>query len=208
MDEASRRRDVSHRILTIASDLFSAEGLYQVGINRIIAEAGVAKATFYKYSPTKDDLVLACVDELGLGWAAALRQAAGPIATHPADQLLGMFDALSRDGHPGDHRGAAFLRAAAEIRPGTAAHLRIALHNARVLDWITRLARQTGAGDPCALARSLALILEGGQAYEITSPGPDTPDIARSAARQIIRTAMPRPARVTRPQVAVARNTT
>lgn len=199
---------MSDRILKIASDLFSAEGLYQVGINRIIAEAGVAKATFYKYFPTKDDLVLAYVDELGLGWASALRQAAGPIATHPADQLLGMFDALSWDGHRSGHRGAAFLRAAAEIRPGTAAHLRIAVHNARVLDWITRLARQTGAGDPYALARALSLILEGGQAREITSPGPDTPEIARSAARQIIRTAIPRPAQVARSHVAVARNST
>jgi AcrR family transcriptional regulator len=206
MDKSNQRRDMSDRILKIASDLFTAEGLHQVGINRIIAEAGVAKATFYKYFPTKDDLVLAYVDELGLGWAAALREAAGPIATHPADQLLGMFDALSRGRHPGDQRGAAFLRAAAEIRPGTAAHLRVALHNARVLDWITRLARQTGAIDPYALARSLALILEGGQACEITSPGPDTPEIARSAARQIMRTAIPRPARVTPPEIVAARN--
>lgn len=206
MDKLSRRKDVSDCILKIASDLFSAEGLYQVGINRIIAEAGVAKATFYKHFPTRDDLVLAYVDELGLGWAADLRQAAGPFATHPADQLLGMFDAVSWDGRPGDHRGAAFLRAAAVVRPGTAAHLRIALHNARVLDWITRLARQTGADDPDALARALALILEGAQACGITSPGVYTPDIARSAARQIVRTAMPRPAQVTQPQVAAARN--
>ena len=52
MDKLSRRKDVSDCILKIASDLFSAEGLYQVGINRIIAEAGVAKATFYKHFPT------------------------------------------------------------------------------------------------------------------------------------------------------------
>ena len=207
MDKASPRRDVSDHILQIASDLFSAEGLYEVGINRIIAEAGVAKATFYKYFPTRDDLVLAYVDELGLGWAAALREGAGG-ATHPADQLLGMFDALSRDGHPGDHRGAALLRAAAEIRPGTAGHLRIAVHNARVLDWITRLARQTGAADPYALARTLALILEGGQASGITSPGPGTADVARSAARQVIRAALLSSEQVTRPRVGATRNST
>ncbi|WP_104176195.1 TetR/AcrR family transcriptional regulator [Arthrobacter sp. Y81] len=208
MDKPSAREDVSDRILKIASALFSAEGLYQVGINRIIAEAGVAKATFYKYFPTRDDLVLAYIDELGLGWAADLRQAAGPFATHTADQLLGMFDAISWDGRPGDHRGAAFLRAAAQIRPGTAAHLRIALHNARVLDWVTRLAHQTGADDPVALARALVLILEGAQAGGITSPDSDTPCIARSAARQIIRSAIPRPAQVRRPQVSAARNST
>ncbi len=35
----------SERVLKTASELFAAEGLYQVGVNRIIDEAGVAKAT-------------------------------------------------------------------------------------------------------------------------------------------------------------------
>lgn len=119
-----------------------------------------------------------------------------------------MFDAISGDSRSGGHRGAAFLRAAAGIRPGTAAYMRIAMHNARVLDWITRLARQAGAGDPCALARALSLILEGAQACDITSPDPDTPEIARSAARQVIRSAIPRPSQVTSQQAAAARNST
>jgi AcrR family transcriptional regulator len=197
MDNPNRNGDASDRILKTASSLFAAEGLYQVGINRIISEAGVAKATFYKYFATRDDLVLAYVDDLGSGWTAALRQAAGPFATHPADQLLSMFDALAWGGHPGDHRGGAFLRVAAEVRPGTAAHLRIAMHNTRVLDWITRLARQSGASDPDELARALALILEGAQAREITSSDSDTPAIARFAARQVIRSAISRPAQAT-----------
>lgn len=199
MENPNRNGEVSDRILRIASALFTAEGLYQVGINRIIAEAGVAKATFYRYFPTKDELVLAYVDALGSAWAAALREAAGPFATHPVDQLLGMFDALSWDGHPGDYRGAAFLRVAAEVRPGSAAHLRIALHNKRVQDWITRLARQSGASDPDSLARALALVLEGAQAREITSSDSDTPALARFAARQILRAAISRPAQVTAP---------
>ncbi|WP_254678725.1 TetR/AcrR family transcriptional regulator [Arthrobacter sp. 24S4-2] len=113
MDNPNRKGDVNDRILKTASELFAAEGLYQVGINRIISEAGVAKATFYKHFATRDDLVLAYVDDLGSGWAAALKQAAGPFATHPADQLLGMFDALARDGSrprrglPGVQAGAA-----------------------------------------------------------------------------------------------------
>lgn len=59
MDNPNRNGDVSDRILKTASELFAAEGLYQVGINRIISEAGVAKATFYKHFATRDDLVLA-----------------------------------------------------------------------------------------------------------------------------------------------------
>lgn len=188
----SRTATAGDRVLKTAAALFAAEGLYQVGISRIIDQASVAKATFYRHFPSRDDLVLAYVDGLGSSWAAALVDAAGPFATHPADQLLGMFDALARYDHPGDNRSAAFLRAAAETRPGTAAHQKITDHKARILVWITCLARQAGADDPYELARILELILEGGQAQEITTPGPETPCLARAAARHVIRAAVAR----------------
>lgn len=187
-----RAATAGDRVLRTAAALFAAEGLYRVGISRIIDEAGVAKATFYRHFPSRDDLVLAYVDGLGRSWAAALMEAAGPFATHPADQLLGMFDALVQYDHPGDNRSAAFLRAAAETRPGTAAHQKLTEHKARILVWITSLARQTGADDPDELARTLGLILEGGQAQEITTPGPETPYLARAAARHVIRAAIAR----------------
>lgn len=189
------------RVLETASELFAAEGLYQVGVNRIIEEAGVAKATFYRHYPSRNDLVLAYVDGLGYGWAGALREAAGPFATHPADQLLGMFDALARVGDPGDNRSVAFLRAAAETRPGSEAHLKINEHRGRIREWITCLARQTQADDPDKLARTLELILEGGQAQEISAPDPDTPFLARAAARQVIRAAVAR----TKPMTTIVR---
>ena len=47
------------RILDTAFRLLYAHGLRVVGVDRIIAESGVAKATFYKHFPAKDDLVLA-----------------------------------------------------------------------------------------------------------------------------------------------------
>ena len=182
---------VSDHVLEAASELFASEGLYRVGINRIIDEAGVAKATFYRHFPSRDHLVLVYVDGLGRRWAAALKEAAGPFATHPADQLLNMFDALAWDGHPGDDRGAAaFLRASAETRPGTAAHRKITEHKERIQEWIAGLATQSGAGDPEKLARTLEPILEGGQASEVTSPDPEAPNLAREAARHVIRSAI------------------
>lgn len=49
--------------------------------------------------------------------------------------VTGVFDALAREGHPGDSRGAAFLRAGAETRPGTVAHRKIAEHREGILEW-------------------------------------------------------------------------
>ena len=47
------------RVLTTADRLFYEEGFRAVGIDRIIAEAEVAKATLYVHFPSKDDLILA-----------------------------------------------------------------------------------------------------------------------------------------------------
>ena len=62
-------------MLDTATRLFYAEGIRAAGIDRIIAEAGVAKATFYNHFPSKDDLVLAYIeeqDQLGREATAAL----------------------------------------------------------------------------------------------------------------------------------------
>ena len=57
--DASQRSSLArNRLLATATRLFYAEGIHAVGIDRIIAEAGVAKATFYNHFPSKDDLVL------------------------------------------------------------------------------------------------------------------------------------------------------
>ncbi len=51
------------RILTTADRLFYATGVRAVGVDRVIAEAGVAKMTFFRHFPTKDDLVVAFLEQ-------------------------------------------------------------------------------------------------------------------------------------------------
>ena len=61
------------RILETAFRLFYAHGIRGVGVDRIIAESGVAKATFYKHFPAKDDLVVAYLDKVDDTWTGQLR---------------------------------------------------------------------------------------------------------------------------------------
>ena len=92
------------RILDTAFTLFYARGIRGVGVDLIIAESGVAKATFYKHFPSKDDLVVAYLDKVDGVWSGQLKDAAEAAGADPASQLVGMFDALSnacrRDGLP------------------------------------------------------------------------------------------------------------
>jgi AcrR family transcriptional regulator len=101
------------RILDTARALFYAEGIRAVGIDRIIAEAGVAKATFYHHFSTKDDLVRAYLDEGSrLQRDAAERvRAAEPGAR---DALLAVFDAIGALGCGPGFRGCPFINAAVE----------------------------------------------------------------------------------------------
>ncbi len=109
------------RILDTAFELFYAHGIRGVGVDRIIAESGVAKATFYKYFPAKDDLVLAYLDKVDDAWTGQLKAAAEAAGPEPAEQLVGMFDALSTACRRDGYRGCAFINAAAETRqaPGS-----------------------------------------------------------------------------------------
>lgn len=99
------------RLLDTATRLFYNNGIHSVGIDRIIAEAGIAKATFYKHFPSKDDLVLAYIEEqdrLGRAAVASLPEQ-GPQAMIAA--IMGRIsDAVTAGGW----RGCPFLNAAAE----------------------------------------------------------------------------------------------
>src|SRR6478736_1692930 len=112
------------KILATAFRLFYAQGFRAAGIDTIIAESGVAKATFYKYFPSKDDLILTYLDKVDGVWTGQLHAAAASAGENPADQLVGLFDALYSSCQREGYRGCAFINAAAESAPGTAIHTR------------------------------------------------------------------------------------
>jgi AcrR family transcriptional regulator len=179
------------RILDTAFRLFYARGIKAVGVDLIIAESGVAKATFYKHFPAKEDLVLAYLDKVWTGQLRAAAEAAGPA---PADQLVGLFDALGTACRRDGYRGCAFINAAAEAQPGSAVHDRTVAHKRAVLSWMRDLAAAAGAPDPDGLARSLALLLDGGLADGALAAAPEAAAAAKDAARLLVDAALVRAA--------------
>ena len=182
------------RSLDTAFRLFYARGIKAVGVDLIIAESGVAKATFYKHFPAKDELVLAYLDKVDTVWTGQLRAAAEAAGPDPADQLVGLFDALGTACRRDGYRGCAFINAAAEALPGTPVHDRTVAHKQAVLDWVRDLAAQAGATDPGALARSLTLLLDGGLSDGALAADPATATAAKETARHLVDAAVRRAA--------------
>ena len=113
-----RPQPARERILDTAFRLFYAHGPRGVGVDTVIAESGVAKATLYKHFPRKDDLVLAYLDRVDQAWFGQLRAAARPPGDDPRDQLVGMFDALGSACRREGYHGCAFINTAAESDAG------------------------------------------------------------------------------------------
>ena len=170
------------RILDTAFRLFYARGLRAVGVDLLIAESGVAKATFYKYFPGKDDLVLAYLDRVDEVWTGQLQAAAAAAGDDPADQLVGLFDALGTACRREGYRGCAFLNAAAESTPGTPVHERTVAHKRRSGRGCVSWRPRRGPRDPDALARALTLLLDGGPGHRRPRrrPGGRRPGAARA----------------------------
>lgn len=91
----SKSPSARERLLATAYDLFTRRGISDVGVDEIVAKAGVAKATLYKYFPSKEDLVLAFLaqrEELWTNEVIDRRPANG--TDDAAQQLLATFDVL------------------------------------------------------------------------------------------------------------------
>jgi AcrR family transcriptional regulator len=115
------------RILDTASPLFYAEGIRAVGVDRIIATAAVAKATFYHHFPAKDDLVAAYLQ-------AQIDQQRAAIATlpdgPPQQRLRLIFRKMAEIGSSPRFRGCPFINAAAE-HPDPAHPVRVVIDSYR-----------------------------------------------------------------------------
>ncbi|MGW2094336.1 TetR/AcrR family transcriptional regulator [Promicromonospora sukumoe] len=105
--------EARERLLRTASELFYAEGIHVVGVDRIVAAAGVTRATFYRHFPSKEHLVEAYLGVEDANLRAALDGAQG--ATDDPVELVGLIiQGIAEDVARHHTRGCPFINAAAE----------------------------------------------------------------------------------------------
>lgn len=153
MQETLSARD---RILTTALRLFYRDGIRATGIDKIIAESGVAKMSFYRHFPSKADLVrafLAARHERWMGWfiAAVERRFA-------AQGLVAIAGALGEWFAEQDFRGCAFINTVAE----SGAEFPAAVEHKRELEaYIIGLAERLSLPSPAIVAAKAMILIEG-----------------------------------------------
>jgi AcrR family transcriptional regulator len=180
-----RRRTAKARILDAANDLFYNEGIHAVGIDRVIAQAGVAKGSLYYSFTGKDDLVREYLAHRHGTWAE--RITAG-IEAHPdpRERILAVYDVLGALFAQPDYRGCAFVNATAEAAPDSvevqAAHTFRAWVHKLFLD----LATDAGAPDPKQLAASLVVLYDGAVATAQMDHTPHAALTARQTAELVL----------------------
>lgn len=107
------RLPTRERIIEAASELFYAQGLRAVSADKIIAEVGITKVTFYRHFPTKDDLIVAYLERRAQ-WERDAVAAARQVAGNVPDTFRMVAQAIGAESCRPGFRGCPFINAAAE----------------------------------------------------------------------------------------------
>jgi len=189
--EAAERRPARERLLDAADELFYAEGVHSVGIDRVIEHAGVAKATLYTTFGSKDELVRAYLTGRHEAIKGQLTRELEARYRTPRERLVGVFEVRGETlGRPG-FRGCAFAAANAEARPGSAAQQATADYRDWMRSLLRGLAAAAGAPDPDSLARQLHLLYDGVAATAWLDHDPSVAAVACTAAQTLVDAAIP-----------------
>ena len=158
--KASNRLSARDRLLAAADELFYAEGVHVVGIDRIVERAGVAKASLYSTFGSKDKLVRAYLQK---HFRRRQERVARVLAANetPRERLLGVFTEIEESLAGSEFRGCRFISAAAEARPGDASEVVADEYRAWLQSLFTDLAEAAGARDARHLGRQLSLLYDG-----------------------------------------------
>ncbi|MBI8990112.1 TetR/AcrR family transcriptional regulator [Corynebacterium sp. CCM 8863] len=178
------------RLLASATNLFTTEGIRVIGIDRILREADVAKASLYSLFGSKDALVIAYLQDLDeksrADWARRTAE-----MTDPVDKILAFFD-QAIDEEPGqDFRGSHFQNAANEYpRPETESERGIVSavqeHRRWTLQTMVDLLTQLNGYPGTTQANQLLIFLDGGLAGARLNRSVEPLQTARELAKQLL----------------------
>jgi len=184
---SSPKRD---HLMATAFRLFYRDGYRAVGIDTLLAEAGVAKMTLYNHFPSKEDLIVAVLNERSTALQQALDTALSEAGRTPSRQLLAVFDGLKQWFESDEFKGCAFIRALSEYPdPDHPIHQAAWAYKRATNERIRTIAKNAAAKNPAAVADTISLLVDGAivAAHATGSAEPATQ--ARAAAISLLKLA-------------------
>jgi AcrR family transcriptional regulator len=172
--------DARERIVNAAYELFARRGVRDVGINELIVRAGVAKATFYRHFSSKDELVLAFLEQRDKLWTMDLIVSdARRRGKTPTDQLLAIFDVFGDWFRRDDFEACSFIKILLEMGSDHPLGKASIDYLAKIRSHVKQLADEAGLRDTDDFSRSWHILMKG----SIVSAAEGDADAAKRAQR-------------------------
>ncbi len=174
--DAAGRKLARDKVFEVAADLFYRRGIRAVGVDTIVEHADVAKISLYRSFASKDDLIVAYLEDRNEKFWRQWDEAFARHENDPRAQLRAIMRYLAKRTTQPGYRGCPFINYCAEFPEASHPGRRVAEANKR--EWRRRLvviAEALGASRPKQLADSLLLLVEGAYAISQTLGGPEGP---------------------------------
>ena len=194
MSQTRTTSKARQRIIETANALFYSEGIRAVGIDRIIAQAGVAKMTLYNHFSSKDDLILEVLKFREQQFTAFFDDTVSQHVEKGADRIEAFFATLDDWFTSQGFRGCSFINAAVELAdPEHPASQFAADHKHRSHQRLTELIKETVDPEAAVAAPAIALLAEGAIVAALVKGDRNAAHVAKDAALALLGHAMAPP---------------
>ena len=187
MDQPKPPSEARQRILETADRLFYQNGIRAVGVDRVIAEAGVAKMTLYAHFPSKDDLIVAVLRRREDTLREFVRAAMERHGKRSKDKLRAFFAALKELCASEGFRGCPFQNALAELAdPDHPGVVFVREQKRRFAETIRGLVEEVAGKSGAKMAPAVVTLVEGAIVNAVIHGRPEEADVARDAAIRLL----------------------
>lgn len=182
-----KRAEKREHLIQVATELFNRYGYHASGIDRVIAEAGIAKTTLYRHFKSKDELIVAVLQRIDAQYRDDMRQAVDELVREPKLKPLATFDFLEDWFRDKAFYGCPFMSAASEYGARNNPVFQEAmLHKRLMIAYFEELTRAAGLSEPARIAEEINLLHEGATAVAHIHGDPSTARKAKAVAARLL----------------------
>ena len=174
-----KRAEKREHLIQVATELFNRCGYHASGIDRVIAEAGIAKTTLYRHFPSKEDLIVAVLKRIDAQYREDMRKGVDARTRDAKEKLLATFDVLEDWFRSKMFYGCPFMSAASEYNVRNSSVFQEAVLPLSLL-------RAAGLDDPGRIGEEINLLHEGATAVAQVSGDSQTASRAKAMAVRLI----------------------